>query len=151
MKATLEGRCVGILISDGSDGAKLKALRASIEAAGASVKVIAPKAFAVELKGGKVIAADGQLAGTPSVVVDAIALILSADATNQLLSDSAAIQFVMDAYGHLKAIGHNPEAAPLLRKAGVAVDEGVTGLGEDFIRAAKQRHFDREPKLRSLA
>ena len=151
MKATLEGRCVGILISDGSDGAKLKALRTSIEAAGASVKVIAPKAFAVELKGGKVIAADGQLAGTPSVVVDAIALILSADATNQLLSDSAAIQFVMDAYGHLKAIGHNPEAAPLLRKAGVAVDEGVTGLGEDFIRAAKQRHFDREPKLRSLA
>ena len=35
--------------------------------------------FIVTLKGGKVLAADGQLAGTPSVLFDAVALVFSAE------------------------------------------------------------------------
>ena len=68
-----------------------------------------------------------------------------------LLKDAAAIQFVMDAFGHLKAIGASAAAQPLLDKAGVAPDSGVTGLDETFLAAAAKRFWDREAKIRPLA
>jgi catalase len=105
----------------------------------------------VKLDDGSEAKPDGQLAGTPSVLVDAVALVLSTAGTKKLLNDSAAVQFVMDAYGHLKAIGHTQEAQPLLDKAGVEPDDGVVVAGSGFIEAAKQRFFDREPNLRQLA
>ena len=39
----------------------------------------------------------------------------------------------------------------LLDKARVEPDAGVTDLGKNFIEAAKLRHFDREPGVRTLA
>jgi catalase len=57
----------------------------------------------------------------------------------------------MDAFGHLKAIGASEAAKPLLDRAGVKHDEGVTGLGKDFVEAARQRFWDREPNVRTLA
>ena len=57
----------------------------------------------------------------------------------------------MDAFGHLKAIGHNDGAKPLLERAGVKPDAGVTDLSAAFIKAAAQRFYDREPKVRDLA
>jgi catalase len=56
----------------------------------------------------------------------------------------------MDAFGHLKAIGANAAAKPLLDRAGVEVDEGVNDLN-GFVEAAKKRYWDREPKVRTLA
>jgi catalase len=151
MKKTLEGRTVGILIAEGSDGAVIQDVQKAVKSAGGQTKLIAPKIGAVQLKDGKSIAADGQLQGTPSVVVDAVALVLSKEGTDSLLKESAAIQFVMDAFGHLKAIGHTPEAKPLLDKAGVQPDAGVVAVQNGFVEAAKQRFFDREPKVRILA
>jgi catalase len=57
----------------------------------------------------------------------------------------------MDAFGHLKAIGASEAAMPLLDKAGIKPDEGITGLGEDFVKAARQRFWDREANVRMLA
>jgi catalase len=68
-----------------------------------------------------------------------------------LLNEAAAVQFVMDAFGHLKAPGHTPDAKPLLDKAGVQPDAGVTDLGAGFLAAAAKRFWDREPKVRILA
>ena len=70
-----------------------------------------------------------------------------------LLNEAAAVDFVRDAFGHLKTIGHSPEAAPLLEKAGVKGDNGVITLGKDsgdFIAAVSTRQWDREPTLRTL-
>jgi catalase len=113
---------------------------------------VAPKVGSVKLHDGIETKADGQLQGTPSVVFDAVALVLSAQATAQLVKDAAAVQWVMDAFGHLKAIGSHADAKPLLDKAGVIADEGVVGLKPaELIAAAKRRYFEREPKLRTLA
>ena len=65
--------------------------------------------------------------------------------------EGAAVQFVMDAFGHLKAIGATKAAQPLLDKAGVFADAGVTDLGPSSSTAATRRFFDREPKVRTLA
>ncbi|MEI9899451.1 MAG: catalase [Hyphomicrobium sp.] len=152
--ATLEGRAVGILVSDGADGKTIKSLRKLIEAQGARVKIVAPKIGGVTLKDGSTIQVDGQLAGTPSVIFDAVALVLSQEGCSALLKDGAAIDFANDAFGHLKAIGFSKDAWPLLEKAGIEPDAGVTDLGDGidlFIEQAQTRQWDREPKVRSLA
>jgi len=148
---TLKGRAVGVLIADGSDAKAIKALRKAVKAEGGRTLIIAPKAGGATLSDGSLLKADGQLAGTPSVTVDAVAVVLSADGCAMLLKDAAAVQFVMDAFGHLKAIGASDEAQPLLDRAGVQPDDGVTGLGDDFVKAAGKRYWDREPNVRMLA
>ncbi len=147
---TLEGRAVGILIDTGSDAKLIAETKAAVEKAKGRVKIISPKIADVALSDGSVLQADGQLAGTPSVTVDAIAVILNQEAAKALCDESAAVQFVMDAFGHLKAIGHTSDAKALLDKAGVKADKGVVALGAPFIAAAKKRFFEREPGVRIL-
>ena len=149
-KHTLEGRTVGVLFADGSDAAELKSLRDAIKKAGGHPLLIAPKVGAVPLSDGSSISADAQLFGQPSVTVDACAVVLSKEATAKLTKEGAAVQWVMDAFGHLKAIGHNAAAKPLLEKAGVEPDDGVVDL-DGFVEAAKKRYWDREPNVRTLA
>ena len=71
--------------------------------------------------------------------------------------EAAAVDWLRDAFGHLKVIGHGASAAPLFEKAAVAIDaddgmvalEGRAGVAA-FIAAAKQhRIWAREPSLRS--
>jgi catalase len=150
MKAVLTGRNVGILIADGTEQAVLKQLIMMVERAGASAFLIAPRIKGIKLDDGSVRDVDGQLAGTPSHLFDAVALVLNAKAAKQLCLESAAVQFVADAFGHLKAVGHTPEAASLLTRAHVTPDAGVTDLGPKFIKAAKLRYWDREPLVRNL-
>ena len=151
MKATLEGRSVGILYADGSDGAEIDAVVAAVAKAKGKAVLIAPKVGGAKLADGSLRKADGQLAGTPSQLFDAVAIILSAEGTSMLLKESAAVDFAANAFVHLKAIGASDAAKPLLDKANVEKDDGVTGLGKEFIAAASTRHFDREPKVRNLA
>lgn len=147
--ATLKGRKVGILFDEGSDLAAITALAGAIKDAGGTPFTVAPKVGGLALKGGE-LEADGQLAGSPSWMFDAVALVLSEQAGQKLAKDSAAVGFVMDAFAHLKAIGHDAGAMPLLERAGVMPDAGVTDL-DGLPRAATLRYWDREPTLRDLA
>lgn len=149
-KHTLEGKTVGILFADGTDAAELKQVRDAVKAAGGHPMLIAPKVGAVPLSDGSVAKADAQLFGQPSVTVEACAVVLAEAACKKLLKEGAAVQWVMDAFGHLKAIGANAASKPLLDKAGVEKDEGVTDLA-GFVEAAKKRYWDREPNVRTLA
>ena len=151
MKATLEGRVVGILITDGADSGELDAVIAAVKAEKGKAVLVALKVGGAKLSDGTIRKADGQLAGSPSQIFDAVAIVLSEGGCASLLKEAAAVQFVMDAFGHLKAIGASAAAKPLLDKAGIEVDGGVTDLGERFIEAAKRRFYDREPKVRTLA
>jgi catalase len=153
MKPTLQGRAIGILVHDGSDAATVKALQKAARDAGATVKIVAPKLGGAKLSDGKKLAADGQLAGTPSFVFDAVAVVLSAEAGKQLSKESAAVDFVSNAFAHLKAIAADAGAQPLLKAGNVVKDAGVLDAGnaKGFIEAAKTRQWDREPKLRMLA
>ncbi len=153
MKETLEGRCVGILIDDGSDAILIKSLRKAAEEAGAVVKIVAPKLGGAKLSDGKKLPADGQLAGTPSVVFDAVAIVLSEDAGKKLSKEACAVDFVRDAFGHLKAIAADAGAQALLKAGGVTRDAGVVDASDakSFLKAAKTRQWNREPRVRTLA
>lgn len=152
-KDTLEGRSIGILIADGSDIAVIDQIKKSVIKAGASVKIVGPKIGGAKLSDGSLHAVDGQLAGTPSVLFDAVAVILSEEGAKTLSTESAAIDFVRDAFGHLKAIVADKGGEVLLDKANITADAGVVKAAniEAFMTAAKTRQFDREKTVRTLA
>ncbi|HET9485723.1 MAG TPA: catalase [Xanthomonadales bacterium] len=150
---TLVGRAVGILFDEGSDAGAIAALRKAAEDAGAMVKLIAPKLGGARTSDGRKLAADGQLAGTPSVLFDAVGIVLSDEAGKRLAKEGAAVDFAKDAFGHLKAIAADAGAQPLLKAAGVSKDPGVVDAKDTrgFIAAAKTRQWAREPNVRTLA
>jgi len=153
MKDTLDGRVVGILIAEGSDGAAIQAIKKAALDAGASVKIVGPKVGGAKLADGTLLAVDKQLAGAPSVIFDAIAVILSDAGAKKLAVESAAIDFVRDAFGHLKAIGVDQGGAALLKAANVPNDVGVVDIKNQkaFMAAAKTRQWEREKSVRTLA
>lgn len=151
MKETLIGRTIAVLIADGTDAAALTTLRKTVEKAGATLVLIAPKIGGPTLSDGKKIKVDGQLQGSPSQLFDAVAVLTTEAATETLLRDGAAVQWVRDAFSHLKAIGYVADSKPLLDKAGITPDEGVVETSKGFVEAASKRYWAREPKVRNLA
>ena len=153
MKPSLDGRTVAILVADGSDGATITSIAQAVRAAGATVKIVAPKVGGAKLADGTLLSADGQLSGTPSVMFDAVALVLSREGAETLSQDAAAVDFVRDAYGHLKAIAFDRGAEALLDQAHVQKGAGVvkTSAKAAFLTAAKTRQWEREKTLRMLA
>ena len=134
-KPSLAGRKVGIVIGAGGDSARAKAIREAVEAAGGVAVMIARQRGHAE----------AQLAATPSVLLDAIALVIGSEDARALASYKPAIDFVSDAFAHLKAIAAEDAAKPLLDAAGVTRDEGVVDLDPDaFVKVAARRFHDRE-------
>ena len=115
--------------------------------------IVAPKVGGAKLSDRAVMKADGQLAGTPSVVFDAIAAVLSDAGADALAHEGAAMAFVRDAFAHLKAIAIDAGGQRLLQMAGVPADAGVLPAGDlaGFVKAAKGRLWKREPSVRTLA
>lgn len=145
----IKGRKVAILFSEGSDKAAIERLKKQIEKAGGTAFLVAPKVGGIPVSEG-MLKADGQLAGSPSVLFDAVAAVLTDKEAEKLTGEGAAVQWFMDAFGHCKTIAHDGASQVLLDKAGVEADDGVVAL-DAFMKVGTQRHWDREAKVRMLA
>ena len=153
--ASFKGRKLGILLSDGADAAIFKALLKAVGAEGAVYEVIAPKIAGVTLSDGTTVAAKHKVDGGPSVLFDAVAIIVSADGATLLSLDAAAKDFATDAFAHCKYIGLSAEAEAIFAKAGIAedLDEACLPLGkaadaQAFIEACRAlRYWPRELKV----
>ena len=151
-----EGRKLGILVTDGFDVALLSSLAKAIKKEGATFEIIAPKVGGAVGNDGKLVEADQMLDGGPSVLYDAVALVPAKDAMADLLQESAARDFVADAFAHCKFIGYVEAARPLFDKAGVAdsLDEGVIaidgkgGTGKFVAALGELRLWGREPTVK---
>jgi catalase len=147
--STLKGRKVGVLLGNGCDVNLLTEIKAAAKRAGAIVEVVARKVGGVA-SGGKTIKADHALAAAPSCFFDAVAVVSGDEGIDELVGDADAAAWLRDAFGHLKVIAHTEEAEPLLAKAGIKPDDGVTPLAGKrgaaaFINAAKKlRLWQRE-------
>jgi catalase len=157
---TLKGRVIGVLVSDDADPALIEALRKAVQKEGAKLKIVALQVGGAKTCDGKLLQADHQLAGAPSIFFDAVAVVVSEAGAGELAREAAAVDFVSAAFNHLKVIGHVPAAKPLLRRAGIAdelTDAGIVPLtGADRVAslmdiAKKTRIWDREPKVRNIA
>ncbi|UVK51591.1 catalase [Mesorhizobium sp. AR02] len=149
-----EGRRLGILVTDGTDAALLNALKQGLTKAGAKFEIIAPKVGGAKASDGSWIDAQQMIAGAPSVLYDAVALLPAKPAMADLLKESTARDFVADAFAHCKFIGFVEAAAPLLDKAGVTEDEAVIPLASArdvagfLTRLGDLRFWAREPKVK---
>lgn len=152
-KTPVAGRMLGILVTDGADKGLLEMLLTGAQEAGVAVKLIAPQVGGVTLSDGTQLAADEKIAGAPSVLFDAVALLLTQEQASKLCNNKAAVDFVADAYGHLKAIGHNGAAQPLLDRAGVSVDKGVFVIktGDDLLGKVASRFWERRHQVDGMA
>jgi catalase len=152
MKPTLQGRCIAILVSDGTHMSGVTALRTAARKAGAQVKLVAPK-LAIRNSQGKTVKVDSQLAGTPSVLFDAVASMLTLEEGARLAKEACAVDWFRDAFGHLKAIAACKGTRLIMTAGGIAPDAGVV-LPEEtaaFLDLAASRVWAREPKVRTLA
>jgi catalase len=68
------------------------------------------------------------ISGGPSVIFDAVVVIVGADSVAALVASPAALDWVSDAFAHCKVIGTVAAAAPLLEAARVKPDAGVVDL-----------------------
>lgn len=151
-----EGRKLGILVTDGVDAALLKALTAAVTKEKAMVEIIAPKVGGVTASDGSWVTAQQMIDGGPSVLYDAVAILASPEAVEELATEATARDFVADAFQHCKFIAHVVSAMPLLKKAGIAdsLDEGVIALATTadiggFVKElGKLRLWSREPGVK---
>jgi catalase len=153
---TIAGRTMGVLITDGFDSRLVASLRAALKKEDADLKLVAPHIGPVTDSAGKKVDPDMQLDGAPSVIFDAVVVAPSKTGVDELVGNAASVDWLRDAFGHLKVIGCVAEAQPLLDKAGIAVDaklgvlkvEGKTGIDSFIEMARKHRIWDREPLVR---
>ena len=155
-KPTFQGRKLGILVSEDCDPSFVKSLVDGVKKAGGKADIIAPKVGGVTPSEKSPLAARHALPGAPSVLFDSVALVLSSSGAAELEKEAAAIDWIRDAFGHLKFIAYTPEAAPLLKRAGIAIDDAVIEIGSAddvavFLAAITQlKKWEREDSLRSL-
>jgi catalase len=102
---TLKGRKIGVLLGPGFDAKLQKAVMAAIQKESATAVIVAPKVGGVADSAGKKMAANGALAGSPSVIFDAVVVIAGPEGDTALAARPDAVGFMMDACRHLKAIG----------------------------------------------
>jgi catalase len=151
-----EGRKLGILVAEGVDAKLLRAVTKAVAEEKAVVELIAPKVGGVTADDGSLVQAHHMIDGGPSVLFDAVVLLTSHQAIDDLVTEAAARDFVADAFQHCKYIGYDQSAVPLLEKAGIAgqLDEGTIQLAGSKDVAAfvkelgKLRVWGREPSVK---
>jgi catalase len=145
---TFKGRKLGILLTDGADAELFAALTSACEKEGGSFEVIAPKIGGATLSDRSKVAAQQKIDGGPSVLYDAVALLVSHEGAALLAKDAPTKDFINDAFTHCKIIGFSEEAESLLAAAGIAEkrDDGFVPLASEkdagkFIKACRALRF----------
>lgn len=152
---TFKGRKLGMLLSDGADAAIFNALVKAVDDEGAVYEVIAPKIAGATLSDGTMVAAKHKIDGGPSVLFDAVVVLVSADGAALLSLDAAAKDFVTDAFAHCKFIGISADAEAIFVRAGIAddLDDACIPIGkpadaQPFIQACRElRYWPRETSV----
>jgi catalase len=153
--STFAGRKIGVLVSDGADAKILAGLRAAAAEEEANVELVAPAIGGIEASDGERVAADQKIDGGPSVLYDAVVLLVSEDGAAKLAGHPAARDFVTDAFAHCKLIGYVEAARELFEATGLSgmIDDGfveigtVDAAGEFLERCRALRTWDREKAL----
>jgi catalase len=148
---SFKGRKVGALLTDGVDIKLFQSLKNALNEEDALLEIVAPKVGGVQASDGSWIEAKQKIDGGPSVLYDAVVLMVSKQGAKLLTAEPAARDFVADAFAHMKFIGHTPAAVALFEKAGLPEnrDHGfITLNGESdcfaFVTACRKlRYWDR--------
>jgi catalase len=156
---SFKGRKLGILVTDGADISLFNALVKAIRDEGAMWEVITPQIGGVAASDGTWIAGQQKVGGGPSVLYDAVALLLTPAGVKTLQKEVAARDFVSDAFAHAKFIGYTQAASELFAQAGIdasALDGGFVALDQlgkaaEFVATIRAlRFWERENVVKAV-
>ncbi|KAF1732325.1 Catalase-1 [Beauveria bassiana] len=119
---TIESRKVAILIADGYDATAFAAMLGALKGAKAIPVIIGPRRSAIYAAGedhgsGKGVVPDHHFEGQRSTLFDALFIPGGENAIKQLTSKGRAVQYVREAFGHLKTVAATGEGVRMLEKA----------------------------------
>jgi catalase len=149
------GRKLGIIIADGTDAAIFKNFLTVFKKAGAVVEIIVPQVGGAKLSDGSMVAGNQNIEGAPSVLYDAVAILLSKTNINLVAKKPALRDFISDAFAHFKFIAYDSSVTAIFKKIGLFddLDKGCVNIKtkEDVSKFAKLcekvRFWQREESL----
>lgn len=146
-KSTLQGRNIGILVSDGIDAHLFKKMLHSLSIAKVNYTLIGPKIGGVILANGHKIPVHEKLGGAPSCLFDAVILFIDGKEKG-IQKNAKAHEFISDAYLHHKYIAYISDALPLIQQCAFIneIDEGFLELKNEnsfktFLQQAKNLRY----------
>lgn len=113
---SFKGRKLGVLLTDGADAKIFNQLQQLIIKQKAFIEVIAPEIGGVKLNNGDWVEAQQNIHGGPSVLYDAVAILISKAGITKIVEEPDVHQFILDAFYHLKFIGYTSEVNTLFEK-----------------------------------
>ena len=166
IKASIQTRKIAFLVADGVSTVSIESVKKALEAAGATVELVAPRLGKLTSKEGKTVEIKKSFLTVASVLYDAVYIPGGADSISTLSAEADAIHFVNEAYKHCKPIAADSEARPVLEstyfgrktlknkseslnKDGVILESG-TKLSGIFIDAIAQHRFWEREKTRKV-
>ena len=125
---------MGALVTDGVDSELVNTLRKTLDKEGATLEYIAPTIAGVKASDGSSIEANQTINGGPSVLYDAVALLIAKQGHDQLADNPAARDFVADAFAHAKFIAFTDSAEQFLTTV-----LGANKLDDGFIQVRENK------------
>jgi catalase len=101
-----------VLLTDGADASLFNALQAAVKKEGATLEVVVPKIAGATLSDGTLVPAKQKIDGGPSVLYDAVVLLLSAEGAETIKTHAPAKDFMSDAFAHCKLTRPSPVTDP---------------------------------------
>ena len=146
------GRKLGVFLCDDASAESFNALKDAVEKAGGTLAIVAPTINGVDLDDGTHVPADEKIDGGPSVLFDAVAIMLTEECADDMAKKPPAKDFLNDAFAHYKYIGYTPDSMKLFEAIAMAdhMDGGCIELGtaasiKGFVsEIAKLRFWDRD-------
>jgi len=138
--ADFAGRRLGVLVSDGVDASLLDAVGRAAHDESMTVDLVASTRMGIADSNEKALEIAEKIDGGPSVLFDAIVVLVTDEGASELAAMPPAQDFVSDAHAHGKFVGYTPSARPLFEAIGidpVANPAGYIELDDSPNTAAK--------------
>lgn len=142
---TFKGRNLGMIVSDDVDAPIIQALQKTAKKEGAKITLIAPHINGVTLSDGTKIPGQEKIGGGPSVLYDAVAILIPNPASLSAMDLHKVEEFITDAYWDAKFIGYSQEMLPTFKKLNLKMDNGMLLLDH---KNTAQPFFELCTKLR---
>jgi catalase len=130
-KDSIRTRQVAFLVAEGSDGDAIAAMKKALEGQGAAVHLVGRHVGPFATANGGELNAEHSILTTSSVLYDAVYVPGGETAVQTLANEPPAIEFLLDAFKHYKAIAASGEGTGLLDVAGITAARPHPEAGPD--------------------
>ncbi|MBA2650776.1 MAG: catalase [Tatlockia sp.] len=143
---TFSGRKLGLLIADGADASIFNSLNKAAKKEGATIAIIAPRISGITLSDGSKTDANEKIGGGPSVLYDAVAILIPDWQSLKDMDQFKVEEFVKDAYMHAKFIGYSKGLDAFFTQLKLKIDKGMVELNngkdsDEFLALCRNLRF----------